>query len=68
MEELKNQIMSKIGIDHDQAEGAIEAVLNFIKGKLPENLHGMIDSALHGEGGAASLLDQAKNMLGGFLK
>lgn len=42
-------------------------VLNFIKSKLPESLHSTIDSALHEEGGAG-LLDQAKGLLGGFLK
>lgn len=67
MEELKNQIIAKLGIDPAQADGAVEMVLNFIKSKLPESLHSTIDSALHGEGGAG-LLDQAKGLLGGFLK
>ncbi len=73
MEELKNQIMSKLGIDPAQAEGAISAVLEFIKGKLPDSMHGLIDSTLQaggeGEGGdAADLLGKAKDLLGGFLK
>lgn len=74
MEELKNQIMSKLGIDLAQAEGAISTVLEFIKNKLPESMHGIIDSALHHggaegeEGGAGDLLEKAKGLLGGFLK
>ena len=67
MEELKNQIIAKLGIDPAQAEGAVQMVLNFLKEKLPESLHSTIDSALHGEG-ASGLLDQAKGLLGGFLK
>ncbi len=69
MEELKNQIMEKLGINPEQAGGAIQMVLNFVKDKLPENLRGLVDNALTGEGGGASnLLDQAKGALGGFFK
>jgi hypothetical protein len=80
MEELKNQIMAKLGIDITQAEGAIHTVIEFIKGKVPSTFHGLIDSALHhgggeaaeGEeaagGGAEDLLEKAKGMLGGFFK
>jgi hypothetical protein len=76
MEELKQQIMAKLGIDLSQAEGAIHTVLEFVKSKLPDSMHGLIDSALHhgdaaegeGGGGAADLLGKAKDMLGGFFK
>ncbi len=71
MEELKNQIIAKLGIDPAQAEGAIHAVIEFVKTKLPEGMHGLIDGAINGgEGGAAGgdLLEQAKGLLGGFLK
>lgn len=67
MEDLKSQL-EQLGIDPSKCQGVIDTVLQFIKDKLPENLHGLIDGALHGEGGASSLLDQAKGILGGFLK
>lgn len=54
MEELQQQIMDKLGIDLVPAEGAIQHILEFVKGKLPESVHGLIDGALHpGEGGEA---------------
>jgi hypothetical protein len=75
MEELKQQIMAKLGIDLAQAEGAIQTVIEFIKNKLPEGMHGLIDGALHHsegvegeEGGSGDLLEKAKSMLGGFFK
>ena len=67
MEELKNQIVAKLGIDASQAQAAMDMVLNFIKGKLPESMHVTIENALQGEG-ASGILDQAKGLLGGFLK
>jgi hypothetical protein len=69
MEELKNQIVAKLGLDPSQAQSTIEMVLNFVKDKLPENLRGMVDSALSGNSeGGSDVVDQAKNMLGGFFK
>ena len=69
MEELKQQLMEKIGLDADKSSSAIQIVVNFIKDKLPENLQGMVDKAIggggddDGEGGGA--LDKVKGLLGG---
>jgi hypothetical protein len=68
MNELIQQIVSKVGISEDQAQGSVGLVINFMKAKLPENLHGMLDSIANGEevqsGGIANL---AKQALGGVL-
>lgn len=63
MNELIQQVISKVGISEDQAQGSVGIVVEFIKAKLPENLHGVIDSALSGEsveaGGVAGIAQQA---------
>jgi hypothetical protein len=84
MEDLKNQFIEKLGISHEQADGAIAMVLNFVKDKLPESMHGMVGGLLGGLGGAQAaeggeaeadsgggmgdLLGKAKDLLGGFMK
>ncbi len=49
MQELISQITSKIGISPEQAQGAMQMVLGFVKDKLPAPLHGTIDSLLGGQ-------------------
>ena len=65
MDELKNLLMEKVGLDGDKASGAIEVVVNFIKDKLPENLQGMVDGLISGEGGGDNPLDAVKGLFGG---
>lgn len=63
MNELIQQVVSKVGISEDQAQGSVGVVVAFLKAKLPENLHGILDSALSGEsveaGGIAGMAQQA---------
>jgi hypothetical protein len=72
MEQLINLITEKTGISAEQAQGAIDTVLGFVKDKLPEGMQGMVDSLIGGGGtdGAQSsggdLLSQAGSMLGGM--
>lgn len=47
MEELIQKITKEAGINEAQAEKAIEAVVNFIKDKLPPMMHGVVDNFLH---------------------
>ncbi|MGJ8672445.1 hypothetical protein [Rubritalea sp.] len=65
MNELKQQLIDKLGVDEAMAEAAISLVLNYTKSKLPENLQGPIDQIAKGEspdvGGAAM------NAIKGFL-
>ena len=63
----KNQIVAKLGIDPAQAKGAIQAVIEFLKTKLPEGTNGMMDGAISGgEGGGSDPMEKAKGLLGGF--
>jgi len=72
MDELLKTVQEKTGLDLDQAKGAIEAVIGFIKDKLPEPIASQLDGFLDGgdgDGGGGGLMDQitdlGKGLLGG---
>lgn len=67
MDELKAQLMEKLGLDESASTQAIETVLGFVKDKLPDNVSGMLDSVMSGEGAGEGLMDAAKGKLGGML-
>lgn len=65
MEELKNALMEKLGLDEGGAGSAIETVVDFIKEKLPEGAQGMVDSVMGGEDASGSVVDKIKGLFGG---
>ena len=70
MDELKQQLMEKLGLEEGISDKAIEIVLGFVKDKLPENLQGMVDSVVAGETPDMDdlkdgLMDKAKGLFGG---
>ena len=68
MNELIQQLVSKVGISEEQAQGSVGTVVEFLKGKLPASVHGLLDGAINGEGAAeGGVLDAAKGALGGML-
>ncbi len=52
MDELIRIVQEKTGLDAAQARGAADAVLGFLKEKLPPPLGAQIDGLLGGAGGA----------------
>lgn len=70
MDFLAKQLSEKVGITEEQAEQAIEFVLEFVKKKLPDQFAGVIDHLLDDdeEGGSDTDfgLDDAANLLGGL--
>jgi len=65
MDELKEKLAA-LGINEDQIDGVIETVMDFIKGKLPDGMEGMVQGFLDGDGPDANdLLDKAKGLFGG---
>lgn len=74
MEELLKAVTEKTGLPADKAQGAIEAVLAFLKDKLPAPIAGQLENFIGGgeegassdEGGLGDLLDKGKGMLGGM--
>ena len=66
MDELKKRLMEKVGLDEEKSQNAIEVVLGFIKEKLPDNLQGMVDNLISGEGGGVEdALGAVKGLFGG---
>ena len=68
MDELIKQIVSKTGINEDQARSAADTVLGFLKAKLPESIGGHLDSALGSAAGALGNVDlgSVSGALGGL--
>lgn len=50
MEEIIKLVMQKTGINEEQARGAVTAVIDFLKQKLPAPIAGQIDGVLSGSG------------------
>jgi len=66
MDELKKQLMEKLGLDEAVSQQAIDMVLGFVKDKLPENVQGLVDSVASGEmPDTGDLLDKAKGLFEG---
>ena len=76
VDDLLKTVQEKTGLDLDQAKGAIEAVLGFLKDKLPEPIAGQLDNFIgggDGEGGGGldigdalgGIGDMAKGLFGG---
>jgi hypothetical protein len=48
MEDLLQELEKQAGLDREQAKKALETITLYIKGKLPEMMHPMIDNFLSG--------------------
>ena len=74
VDDLLKTVQEKTGLDLDQAKGAIEAVLGFLKDKLPEPIAGQLENFIGGDGDGdgldigdalGGLGDMAKGLFGG---
>jgi hypothetical protein len=63
MDELINQITSRVGITEEQAKQAVEVVVGFLKDNLPEPIASQIEPALKGD---VSGLGDVAGSLGGL--
>lgn len=66
MDEIVQMVVEKTGLPEAQAEAAVNTVIEVLKDKLPDNVAGMVDMYLGGEGGSGGL-GGAASMLGGLL-
>ncbi len=64
MDELVNVVSQKTGLSHDQAQAAAQAVIDYLKTKLPAPVAGQIDAVLKG-GGMPDLSKGLGGMFGG---
>ena len=65
MDELIKRVTEKTGISDEQARGAVETVVGFLKERLPAPIAGQVDNALN-SGAASGLADRAGDVLGGL--
>ena len=67
MEELLNTVAEKTGLPLDKAQGAIDAVMDFIKDKLPAPIASQVEKLVAGGGDAAGgLTDKLGDVTGGL--
>ena len=64
MDELVKMVAKETGLPEAQARKAAEAVIKFLKTKLPEPLAGQVDNFLEGDGTADAAQDLLKKGLG----
>ncbi len=63
MDELIQQLKSRVGLDDDKAPSAVQTVVEFLKQRLPGPLASQLDSALSG-GELNALKDKAEGIFG----
>ncbi len=51
MNELVEQLKTRVGLDDDKAQQAVQTVLGFLKQRLPEPVASQLDSIISGESG-----------------
>lgn len=68
MDDLVNQVASKVGIPIPQARMAVDTVLDFLYTRLPAPVANQIRGLFSGTVPSASSLKQAGDVLGGLLK
>jgi hypothetical protein len=66
MDELVQLVVQKTGVSEQQAQGAVDTVLDYLKDKLPDPIAGQIDGLIAGDSPSGSMEDITKG-LGGLL-
>lgn len=77
MGEIAQLLQAKVGLNEEQAQSAENAVLEYVRGRVPAQFQGMVDSFLGGQSapaqqtaggessGTGGLLGMAEGLLGG---
>jgi len=63
MDELIQQLKSRVGLDDAKAQSAVQMVMEFLKQRLPGPVASQLDSAISG-GGVNALKDKAEGIFG----
>lgn len=64
MDELISQIAQRTGIGEDKARQAAEAVISFLRTKVP-GIGGQLEGVLSGEAGKLGMTEKVKETVGG---
>jgi hypothetical protein len=62
--ELVNIVKSKTGLNDETATLAVDAVIDFLKQKLPPELSGQIDALLSGQESLSGILGAVEGLFG----
>lgn len=65
MDELIKRVTERTGINEEQARGAVDTVVGFLKERLPAPIAGQVDNVLN-SGAVGGLADRAGDVLGGL--
>ncbi|HEV7620344.1 MAG TPA: hypothetical protein VGO09_01350 [Flavisolibacter sp.] len=66
MQELIQSLEQKTGLTPEKAKVAITHVLDFLKSKLPPQLHQHLDNAVNGNNANENILQGIEGKLGGL--
>lgn len=64
MNELIEQLKSRVGLDDQKAQSAANTVIEFIKQRLPEPAKSQLDSVISGQGGVEGITEKLGGILG----
>jgi hypothetical protein len=69
MENLIKMVTEKAGISETQAKSAVQAIVSFLKDKMPGGLGSQVESFINGKSApGASEAEALKDKVGGFFK
>lgn len=67
MEQLIRQVVERTGISEEQARGAVQTVLGFVKDRLPAPIASQIEGVIGGgQGAGGGVSGAAGDVLGGL--
>ena len=67
MGEIAEVLQAKVGLSADQAQAAENAVLEYVRGKVPPQFQGIVDSFIGGQGAPAGQATGGESSAGGLL-
>ena len=68
MDNIVKVVTEKAGISESQAKSAVDAVIGFLKDKMPGGIGGQVESFLNSNAGTiGTVVDTAKDKIGGML-
>lgn len=64
MNEIVEQLKSRVGLDDNKAQQAAETVINFLKQRLPGPVASQLDNFVSGQGGSEGIAGKVGDFLG----
>ncbi len=64
MNEIIQQLKSRVGLNDNQAQSAAQTVVDYLKQRLPGPVAGELDKVISGAGGAQGIESKLEGLLG----